>query len=242
LLGNQDLLIGANRVLRVGSEVGSFYVYKQLGIYQSNDEVPQPLYNTGIRAGDIKYDDIDKNGNIDVNDRQIVGSSNPRFFGGWDNSFAWKNFDFNFSFTYSYGAEIYAPWRINVTRLGGTYFPFLQEEALKRWTGPGTSNTVPRAISGNTYNTYNSTRYLENGSYLRMRNISLGYNLPRSILKRMRLERLRLYAQTDNLFLITNYSGIDPEVSDNLDPKFLGDDNLVMPQLRTFNIGFNLTF
>jgi hypothetical protein len=118
----------------------------------------------------------------------------------------------------------------------------LQEEALKRWTGPGTSNTVPRAISGNTYNTYNSTRYLENGSYLRMRNISLGYNLPRSILKRMRLERLRLYAQTDNLFLITNYSGIDPEVSDNLDPKFLGDDNLVMPQLRTFNIGFNLTF
>lgn len=242
LLGNQDLLIGANRVLRVGSEVGSFYVYKQVGIYQSNDEVPQPLYNTGIRAGDVKYDDIDKNGNIDVNDRQIVGSSNPDFFGGWDNSFAYKNFDLNFSFTYSYGAEVYAPWRINVTRLGGTYFPFLQEEALKRWTGPGTSNTVPRAISGNTYNTYNSTRYLENGSYLRMRNISLGYNLPQSILKRMRLERLRIYAQADNLFLITKYSGIDPEVSDNLDPKFLGDDNLVMPQLRTFNIGFNLTF
>ncbi|WP_207631656.1 SusC/RagA family TonB-linked outer membrane protein [Niastella yeongjuensis] len=242
LLGNDDLLIGANRVLRVGSEVGSFYVYKQLGIFQSNDEVPQPLYNTGIRAGDVKYEDVDNSGTIDVSDRQIVGSSNPDFFGGWDNSFAYKNFDLNFSFTYSHGAEVYAPWRINVTRLGGTYFPFLQEEALKRWTGPGTSNSVPRAISGNTYNTYNSTRYLENGSYIRMRNISLGYNLPQNVLKRLRLERLRIYAQTDNLFLLTKYSGIDPEVSDNLDPKFLGDDNLVMPQLRTFNIGFNLTF
>jgi TonB-linked outer membrane protein, SusC/RagA family len=242
LLGNEDLLIGANRVLRVGSEVGSFYIYKQVGIFQSDDEVPQPLYDAGIRAGDVKYEDLDNNGTIDINDRQIVGTSNPDFFGGWDNFFGYKNFDLNISVTYSSGAEIYAPWRINVSRLGGTYFPFLESEALNRWTGPGTSNTVPRAISGNTYNTYNSTRYLEDGSYIRLRNISLGYNFPKKLLYRLRLERLRIYAQADNLLLLTNYSGIDPEVNDNLDPKYLGDDNLVMPQLRTFNIGINLTF
>ncbi len=242
LLGNEDLLIGANRVLRVGSEVGSFYIYKQTGIYQSDAEVPKSLYDTGIRAGDVKYEDVDNNGAIDVKDRLIVGSSNPDFFGGWDNSFTYGNFDLNFSVTYSYGAEVYAPWRINVSRLAGTYFPFLESEANGRWTGPGTSNTVPRAINGNTYNTYNSTRFLENGSYLRLRNLSIGYNLPKTLLSKFKLERLRVYAQADNLFLLTRYSGIDPEVNDNTDPKFLGDDNLVMPQLRSFNLGFNLTF
>ncbi|TZF86291.1 TonB-dependent receptor (plasmid) [Pedobacter sp. BS3] len=242
LIGDDPLLIGANRVLKVGEEVGSFYIYKQLGIYQYDSEVPQSLYNTGIRAGDVKYDDVDNNGAIDVNDRQVVGSSNPDFFGGWNNTFQYRNFDFSFAVTYSYGAEIYAPWRINVSRLGGTYFPFLESEANGRWTGPGTSNTIPRAISGNTYNTYNSTRYLEDGSYLRMRYVSLGYNLPKKMLTRLKLERLRVYVQADNLFLLTRYSGIDPEVSDNLDPKFIGDDNLVMPQLRSFNLGINLTF
>jgi len=242
LIGDDALLIGANRVLKVGEEVGSFYIYKQLGIFQQDEEVPQTLYDTGIRAGDVHYEDIDNNGAIDVNDRQVVGSSNPDFFGGWNNSFQYKNFDLNFAITYSYGAEVYAPWRINVSRLGGTYFPFLESEANGRWTGPGTSNTVPRAISGNTYNTYNSTRFLEDGSFLRMRYVSLGYNLPAKLLTKLKLERLRVYVQADNLFLLTGYSGIDPEVSDNLDPKFIGDDNLVMPQLRSFNLGVNLTF
>ncbi|HEY4287232.1 MAG TPA: TonB-dependent receptor [Puia sp.] len=242
LIGNDPILVGGNKVLQVGKQVGSFYVYKQLGIYQRDDQVPASLYNTGVRAGDVIYKDVNKDGIIDVNDRQIVGTANPTYFGGWNNSITYRGFDLNFSFTYSYGNDIYASWRINVTRLGGTFFPNLNNEVNSRWTGPGTSNTVPRAIYGSTYNTQNSSRYLEDGSYIRFRNLSLGYSLPDKLIQRMKLKRLRVYVQADNLCLLTRYSGIDPEVNDNLDPKFMGDDNLVMPQPRIIMAGLNLTF
>jgi TonB-linked SusC/RagA family outer membrane protein len=242
LIGRDPILVGGNKVLQVGKQVGSFYVYKQLGIYQSDDQVPAPLYSTGVRAGDIIYQDINKDGIIDVNDRQIVGTANPRYFGGWNNSITWRGVDLNFSFTYSYGNDIYATWKINVTRLGGTFFPNLDNEVNSRWTGPGTSNRVPRVIYGSTYNTQNSSRYLEDGSYIRFRNLSLGYSFPDKWVQRMKLKRLRVYIQADNLCLLTRYSGIDPEVNDNLDPKFMGDDNLVMPQSRIIMGGINLSF
>jgi TonB-linked SusC/RagA family outer membrane protein len=242
LIGDENLLIGANRVLSVGHEVGSFYVYKQIGIFQDDSEVPQPLYNSGVRAGDVKYEDLNKDGKIDVNDRQIVGSSNPKFFGGWNNTFRYKQFDLAVFFTYSQGSSVYAPWRITVSRLGNGLYPFLEDQALDRWTGPGTSNTVPRAIYGSSYNIYNSTRWLEDGSYIRLRSVNLGYNLPRKVLSRLGWQQMRVYLQGDNLFLLTKYSGLDPEVNDNLDPKFMGDDNLILPQLRTLNVGVNITF
>lgn len=242
LIGKDPVLIGDNKVLMEGQEVGSFYVYKQLGIYQDDKDVPESLYSTGVRAGDIIYQDVDGNGVIDVNDRQVVGTANPDFFGGWNNSFTYKNFDFNFSFTYSSGAEVYASWKAVVTRLGSNLFPNLESEVNKRWTGPGTSNTVPRAIYGNTYNNSNSTRFLEDGSYIRLRNISLGYTLPGMLMKQWGMQHLRIYAQADNLFLLTKYSGLDPEVNSNTDPKFLGNDNLILPQPRTVIFGLNLTF
>lgn len=242
LLGDDNLLIGGNRVLRIGKPVGSFYVYRQLGLYQDDKEIPETFYDLGVRAGDVKYEDVNNDGLINVDDRQIVGNSNPDFFGGWNNAFAWKGFDLNIFLTYMQGNDVYAEWRQIVSRLGNGFQGMLQSVVDSRWTGPGTSNTTPRAIYGQSWNGYNSTRWLEDGSFIRLRSLSLGYTFPQKMLAKLNIDQLRIYVQGDNLFLLTNYSGIDPEVSENLDPRYFGVDNFILPQLRTLNIGLNITF
>lgn len=242
LLGDDNLLIGSNRVLRVGDPVGSFYVYKQLGIYQTDKEIPDGFYDQGVRAGDVKYEDVNNDGLINVDDRQIVGNSNPDFYGGWNNAFSWKGFDLNIFLTYMEGNDVYADWRRRAARLGNGFEGMLKSVVDNRWTGPGTSNKVPRAIYGQSWNGYNSTRWLEDGSFIRLRSLSLGYSLPKRLISKINIDRLRVYVQGDNLFLLTNYSGIDPEVSDNLDPRYFGVDNFILPQLRTLNVGINVTF
>ncbi len=242
LLGDEPLLIGANRTLQVGEEVGSFYMYRMVGIFQSDEEVPEPLYQQGVRAGDVHYEDVDGNGLINVDDRQIIGSSNPDFYGGWSNTFRYRNFDLSAFITYAQGAEIYANWRLTTDRLGYGKQGFREEEALNRWTGPGTSNTVPRAMYGSNYNLQNSSRFLEDASYLRLRSLTLGYSLPKAVLERLHLARLRVYVQGDNLALLTDYSGIDPEVSKNYDARFMSDDNMNLPQPRTISFGINAGF
>ena len=240
LIGDEALLIGANRTLQVGEEVGSFYMYKQLGIYQTDEEVPESLYSNGVRAGDVMYEDLDGNGAIDVNDRQIIGSSNPDFFGGWNNTFRYKNFDFNIFFTYSKGNDVYASYRITTERLGNNFMNMTERVINERWVGPGTSNTTPRAIYGTGWNTQNSSRFLEDGSYIRLRALNFGYTLPQSFIDRIGMNRVRVYVQGDNLFLWTKYKGFDPEVTSDFDPQFIGQDNMILPQLRTINFGINI--
>jgi TonB-linked SusC/RagA family outer membrane protein len=242
LLGDEPLLIGANRTLQVGKEVGSFYMYKMLGIFQSDEEVPGPLYDQGVRAGDVHYEDVDGNGLINVDDRQIVGTSNPDFYGGWSNTFRYRNFDLSAFVTYAQGNEIYATWRITTDRLGSGKQGFRKDEALNRWTGPGTSNEVPRAMYGSSYNLQNSSRFLEDASFIRLRSVTLGYSLPKPVLEKLKMARLRVYVQGDNLGLLTRYSGIDPEVSKNYDARFMSDDNMNLPQPRTISFGINAGF
>jgi hypothetical protein len=243
LIGNSDALsVGNNRALQVGHDIGSIWVYKMLGIFQDDKEVPEPLQKIGVRAGDVKYEDLNNDGNIDINDRQIVGSSNPDFYGGWNNTFRYKNFDLSVFLNYTYGQDVYATYRITIERLGQNAVNITKRSAEDRWTGPGTSNTTPRAIYSQAYNLYNSSRYMEDGSFLRVRTVSLGYELPGSLLSRAKIKRVRVYLQADNLWLFTKYSGMDPEVSSDMDPRFLGEDNLVLPQPRSFNAGINLNF
>jgi TonB-dependent starch-binding outer membrane protein SusC len=242
LLGDEPLLIGANRTLQVGEEVGSFYMYRMLGIFQSDEDVPAPQFAQGVRAGDVHYEDVDDNGVINVDDRQIIGSSNPDFYGGWSNTFRYKNFDLSAFVTYAQGAEIYATWRITTDRLGSGKQGFREVEALNRWTGPGTSNDVPRAIYGSGHNLQNSSRFLEDASYIRLRSVTLGYSLPQPVLEKLHMARLRVYVQGDNLGLLTRYSGIDPEVSKNYDARYMSDDNMNLPQPRTISFGINAGF
>ena len=242
LLGDdKPISIGANRALQVGKEVGAFYLFIMDGIYQYDGEVPAEQYAQGIRAGDVKWRDVDDNNLINDNDRQVIGSSNPFFSGGWNNTFRYKGVSLDVFFTYMYGNDVYAAWKINTSKLGHKN-GVLAEEARNRWTGPGSTDLHPRSVSGDTNNTRNSDRWLEDGSFLRLRSLTLSYTFPEKISRRLAMKSLRVYFQGDNLWLATRYSGWDPEVSNNLDPRFMGVDNFSVPQPRMFCFGLNVTF
>ena len=242
LLGDdKPISIGANRALQVGEEVGAFYLFIMDRIYQYDGEVPAEQYAQGIRAGDVKWRDVDDNNLINDNDRQVIGSSNPYFSGGWNNTFRYKGVSLDVFFTYMYGNDVYAAWKINTSKLGHKN-GVLAEEARNRWTGPGSTDLHPRSVSGDTNNTRNSDRWLEDGSFLRLRSLTLSYTFPEKISRRLAMKSLRVYFQGDNLWLATRYSGWDPEVSNNLDPRFMGVDNFSVPQPRMFCFGLNVTF
>ena len=245
LLDDSEILpVGSYHALKVGKEVGSFYMIKALGIYQSDEEVPEKLYAQGIRAGDVIYEDVDGNDEIDTtSDRQFVGSANPKFTGGFNNTFTWKGFDLSVFFTFSYGNKLYEAWTGGY-RMGNGKWTMLESEAKGRWTGPGTSNSTPRAIYNQTWNStkFVNSRFLHDASYLRCRNMSLGYTLPKRWTNSLGLESLRVYVQADNLFIITPYPLLDPEVNVSLSATTMGYDFLYPSQPRTFTVGLNLKF
>lgn len=243
LLGDDaPMSIGGNRALKVGKELGTFYLFKMEGIYQYDGEIPQPLYDQGVRAGDVKWHDADNNGLINDTDRQIMGSSNPDYSGGWNNSFKYKGLQLDIFFNYMYGNDVYAQWKANGLGRTGGNLAATKEQIENRWTGPGTTNKYPRAMNGDQNNTKNSDRFLEDGSFIRLRTLSLSYNFGKEMLTKIHLKNLRIFLQADNLFLLTDYSGWDPEVNLNLDPRFFGVDNLSVPQPRSFSMGANISF
>ena len=234
-------IIGSNRILRAGEEVGSWYVFEQLGIYQYDGEVPDPQYADGIRAGDVKWRDVNNDGQVADEDRVIQGSSNPKFFGGWNNTFKWKGLRLDVFFTYQYGNKVLAEWMINAARLSHTS-NVLASQVENRWTGPGSTNEYPRAIFNRaTPNVRNSSRILHDGSFIRLRSLVLGYEFPAAITSKLRMKGLRIYFQGDNLFLISKYPGWDPDVSKDLNPLYYGVDRLTVPQPRMFTFGINIT-
>lgn len=242
LLEDDLLSIGANRALKLGRTVGSWYIFRTDGIYQYDGEVPQALYDKGVRAGDVKYWDRNGDGNITDDDRIVTGNPNPKFSGGWNNTFKYKGLELSLFFTYSYGNDVYASWMIPGSKPGHTR-SLLKAYADNRWTGPGTSDKYPRAIySYSGWNGKNSTMYLTDGSFIRLRSVTLGYTFPQRLVSKIHLKGLRVYAQGDNVFLCSRYPGWDPETSVNLDPRFYGEDNDGVPQPRIFKLGVNITF
>lgn len=243
LLGDdKPMSIGANRALQVGKELGAFYLFKMEGIYQYDGEVPQEFYDLGIRAGDVKWLDVDGNNIINDNDRQVMDAPTPDFFGGWNNSFKYKAFQLDVFMTYMYGNKVYNQRKgTTIARLGGR-FAILEDYVEKRWTGPGSTNKYPRAINSDTNNDRNSDRWLEDGSFIRLRNLTFSYNVPNKYLTKLNIKGLRLYAQGENLLLLTRYSGYDPEVSTESDPRLSGVDLLNVPQPRSISFGANISF
>ncbi|MFN2128611.1 MAG: SusC/RagA family TonB-linked outer membrane protein, partial [Anaerolineales bacterium] len=225
-----------------GYPVDVFYGFVTDGIFQSQEEVEthalqvpgnDPYNRTS--AGDIRFLDLNSDGIIDDDDRTYIGNPNPDFIFSLNNRFEFKGFDLNIFLQGVYGSEIYNANRIWSEGMAIAYNQSLG--TLDRWTGPETSNSTPRAIFNDpNKNIRPSARFIEDGSYLRIKNVIFGYTLPGSLLEKIRIQSVRIYLSGTNLYTFTNYTGFDPEVGAN------GIDLSTYPVTRTFSVGANLTF
>jgi TonB-linked SusC/RagA family outer membrane protein len=222
----------------VNQAFGSFYGFVADGLFQTADEVnAAPRQETGTAPGDIRFKDLNGDGVITAaGDRTFIGNPNPDFTYGITNTLGFKGFDLSFFIQGVQGNDVY-----NINR-------FITESALygsnngttrvlNRWTGPGTSNDVPRAIDGDpNTNLRVSSHFVEDGSYVRLKNLTFGYTLPQTLLSRISATQVRLYVTAQNLATLTKYTGYDPEVSPS------GIDLGVYPQARVFMGGLNIGF
>ena len=234
---------------QVGSPIASFYGYKTDGVFKSNDEVAAYVNSDGgqvqpdAQAGDFKFVDVNKDGSITSEDRTTLGDAVPDFSYGLNLSCWYKNFDFNLFFQ---GVEGVDTWYAMRYQLGfaGLKYNYLQE-IYNRWTPTNTETSTPRVTwSDPNNNKRPSDYYVEDGSYLKLKNITLGYTIPESLASRLRIQKLRLYVSGQNLFTITKYPGYDPELglesgSNDLEA---GVDRGQYPQSRSFYFVINMTF
>ncbi|WP_188620687.1 SusC/RagA family TonB-linked outer membrane protein [Flavobacterium suaedae] len=236
----------------LGSPIGMFYGYIAEGIFNDLDELnnaPAQFGNSvGTGAGqtylgDVKYRDVNEDGVIDANDRTFIGNPHPDFTFGFTNNFKYKNFDLSVFVQGSYGNDI-----LNLTKRSGTANAQLYQnaftEALNYWTPENTNTDVPRPVNSTSANNIQiSTRYVEDGSYVRIQNVTLGYSLPQDIVSKLKMSRVRIYGSAQNLFTFTNYSGYDPEIgSFNQNQLLTGIDNGRYPTPRTYSVGVNVEF
>lgn len=243
--GRVDNGVYATRT-EVGYPIGSFFMYEMEGIFQSKGEILSSAYQgEGIEPGDVKYVDVVRDGKIDSNDRKHVGSSIPTFTLGLNLNAEWKGFDISAFFQGAFGQKIYNQI---LTDSEGFYrgFNVTKRYYDNRWTPENPSNTYPRASwSAKANNARVSTRFLEDGSYLRLKNLQIGYSIPTEKMKG--IDRFRIYLAATNLFTITKYSGFDPEMTVSANSESEGDrangiDWGTYPLCRTFTFGINLTF
>jgi TonB-linked SusC/RagA family outer membrane protein len=236
---------GPYNIYRIGQPVGSFFGYIFDGVYARNEDVPESLFTRGIRGGDARFVDLNGDGVFDrQNDRAIVGNALPLHIGGITNTFSYKGLELSVLFNWSYGNDIYNMTRAVLTSMTDDFNQ--SAEVLNRWRQPGDITNVPRALYGLSSVAGNaatdaSSRYIEDGSFLRMRNLTLAYNLPSSILNKVKIASARVYFSGQNLLTITNYSGLDPEnQNQGTGVPILGVDYLTQPQPRVYMLGINL--
>lgn len=231
----------------VGQPIGEFYLLQQEGIFQNQQQIFTHAYQgTGIRPGDVMYKDVNGDGVIDDKDRTYVGSPIPKFTYGLTGGVQYKNFDLSFFFQGVYGNKIYDQV---MTDIEGFYRPFniTAATATQSWTGAGTSNTNPLlSWTDGTNNKQPSTRFLESGSYLRLKNVQIGYKLGKDALKAIGLSSVRIFASGQNLLTFTPYKGLDPEMYNNDNNgstvTAVGIDWGTYPSARTITFGINANF
>ena len=218
-----------------------FFGYKTAGVFQNVAEVQAYTNKDGglimpdAVPGDVRFVDVNGDGQITADDRTNIGNGTPDWTYGLNLNADWKGFDFNIFFQGVAGNEVFdGTFRSDVT--SGNYPSWM----LGRWTGEGTSNKYPRLALGDDTNWQVSDLYVCDGSYFRLKNITLGYTLPQNLTRKVCIERLRIYFQAENLATWTKYWGFDPEISSGATS--LGVDRGVYPQARTFTIGANISF
>jgi TonB-linked SusC/RagA family outer membrane protein len=223
----------------VGHPLASFYGYVTDGIFQTQEEVEAAAFqNAGTAPGDIRFKDLNGDNVIDIDDQTYIGNPTPAFTYGFNADLGWKGFEFNLFFSGSQGNDIFN----STTRYDFTYVN-RPSSVLDRWTGPGTSNDEPRVnLSDPNQNARVSDRFVEDGSYLRLKTMQIAYNLPDAWLNKMKFDKFKVYMTIQNLITFTKYSGLDPEIGSVGGSLEIGIDRGFYPQARTVMGGVSLTF
>jgi TonB-linked outer membrane protein, SusC/RagA family len=235
----------------VGHPIGSFYLLEMEGIFQNAADIFDHAYQgNNIQPGDVKFKDQNGDGVIDEKDRVFLGSAIPKYTYGATVNLEYSNFDLSVFFQGAYGNKIYLQVNQDIE---GFYrgFNLTQRVYDERWRGEGTSNTMPRVSwKGSTNNKTPSSRFLEDGSYLRLKNLQIGYTIPEKITNRLHIKTCRFYVTGQNLWTLTKFTGLDPEMhtSDNVNAEtYHGDvaagiDWGTYPSAKSYIVGVNLNF
>lgn len=241
-------------IAKIGQSMGSMYGFIYEGTYKYDDfdksgdsytlkaNVPHFAGETNTQPGMPKYRDINGDGVINDNDRTVIGNGLPVHTGGFTNNFAYAGFDLSVFFQWSYGNDVLNANRLffesgwNKARELNQYASF-----ANRWTEENPTSDIPRATASASNRVF-STRVIEDGSFLRLKTVTLGYTVPKKLITRWHIDNLRLYFAAQNLWTITNYSGYDPEVSIRNNALTPGLDFSAYPRARQFSFGINLGF
>ena len=232
-----------------GHAIGYFWGYKTAGLFQNQKEINDwiaagnGIYQADVKPGDVKYVDVNHNGVINASDKVDLGNGLPKYTFGFNFSLAWKGFDLSANFTGAAGFQIAQSYR-DPSSSQANY----SRRILKRWTGEGTSNEIPRVTYGDVGNWLFSDLYLQDGDYIRLQNLTMGYDF-KKLISWKGLSKMRLYFQVQNLFTLTKYDGMDPEIGsfngtdgNSSDSWVSGVDMGYYPHPRTFIVGLNLAF
>lgn len=246
---------GIYGLARVGEPVGVFYGWRALGVYASDSDNTWTDPETGatrpvkkgtpngdpFKGGDMIWDDINSDGVINDDDRVIIGNPHPDFTGGFGTTLSWNGLSLNVYFTFSYGNEIINSQRRLRNKMGQVMN--FGTDALDRWRKQGDVTDFPMLCYGDAMDNFRpSTFTVEDGSYLRLKDVSLSYSLPRSVCRKIKVNDLTISLTGSNLLLWSNYSGYDPEVNTSDTAVITGLDDGAFPKSRTWGIGVNLTF
>jgi TonB-linked SusC/RagA family outer membrane protein len=220
---------------RVGIPIGSFYGYKTDGVFQNTEELnAYPHLSTAV-PGDLRFVDINSDGKIDGNDRTNIGSPVPKFILGFNFETAYRGFDLSFDIQGVYGSKLF-----NAKEVVRPDPYNWEQHVLSAWTGPGTSNTEPRATyGGNNY--LPSDKFIQDGSFSRLRNVTLGYTFPEGFSRKIAINQLRIYVKGSNIYTISNFTGYTPEIGSS-DVLSNGIDFGTYPVTSVYSFGINLTF
>lgn len=220
--------VDGTNIIKVGQPLGTFWGLNYLGVNPA--------------TGNAIYEDRNKDGQITNDDAMVIGNSQPKLIGGIQNTFNYKGIDLSIFFQFSYGNKVLNFSKSSLVNMGGDILTNQSTDALRRWRNEGDITDIPKYELGNTTNNLHSNRLLEDASYLRLKNVSLGYNIPVRFIEKYFLAGARVYANATNLWTLTKYSGSDPEVS-TLDGSTAaqGIDFFTLPQVRTLVLGLTLT-
>ncbi len=249
IFGGQPTHHGASAtVTQAGLPVGAFYLIETDGIFNSMQEVEAhssggELIQPNAQPGDIRFVDYNNDGQIDENDRHFLGSPNPDFTFGLGGNIQWKGFDMNLFFQGTYGNKIYNGLRQDLEGMNLEYN--YAQSTLNAWTPQNQNTDIPRAVIDDpNQNARTSDRFLEDGSYLRLKTLQVGYTFSENLLESLNVSNSRVYVSADNLFTLTDYSGFNPDIGRAGSVLDRGVDfgHIAYPLSRTFMVGLDISF